>query len=322
METCVHACKYKIHTAQVTAGTCTRGRAVCCSISFLNPCLHVYLCAKSLLFINQVGRACSVPTTKPRGPGSRSSLWSPRFTPRWLLTVHHVHLTADTRLPTLSSSWEGPSLSPFCSLPFALLHGPISAQVLESGALICRCVRRKGQDLKQNGLAEKQPVGSCWSDYTPQWRTLFLFSVQSTRELRASLWSREDEFMPQCLGKLENCALQFIYTFPKPSGKRLIILLSLAFQGTALLHAFLFAPKTSSLLIVWAPGACTPLVKCLLCQASPGSLDGAVARSHHLFIFAVVQFPSLFQDFSAVTCTHIRVFCFSRCFSVQANNSL
>lgn len=51
----------------------------------------------------------------------------------------------------------------------------ISAQVLESRALICRCVRRKGQDLKQNRLVEKQPLGSRRSNYTLPRRILPLF---------------------------------------------------------------------------------------------------------------------------------------------------
>ena len=51
--------------------------------------------------------------------------------------------------------------------------------------------------------------------------------------------------MPQCLGKLENRALQFICTFHKCSGKHSIIPLNLVFQGTALLPTFLFVPKAS-----------------------------------------------------------------------------
>lgn len=58
--------------------------------------------------------------------------------------------------------------------------------------------------------------------------------------------------MPQCLGKLEYCALQFICTFHKRSGKHSIIPLSLVFQGTAVLHTFLFVPKASLSFDCWS----------------------------------------------------------------------
>lgn len=142
------------------------------------------------------------------------------------------------------------------------------------------------------------------------------FLVQSTRERRAFLWSWEDEFMPRCLGKLENGALQFIRTFQKRSGKHSIIPLRLVCQGTALLHTLLFVPKADFSLTVGASGARRPSLKCPLCQVNPVSFDGIVASSRHLFVFAVVPFPSRFQDFSAIKCTQIWVFWLSRCISM------
>lgn len=111
--------------------------------------------------------------------------------------------------------------------------------------------------------------------------------------------------MPQCLGKLENCALQFTRAFHERSGKHSIIPLRLVCQGTAHLHTFLFVPRASVALTVGASGAHKPLLKCPLRRVNPVSFDRIVASSHRLFILAIVPFPSVFQDFSAVKCTRI-----------------
>lgn len=42
-------------------------------------------------------------------------------------------------------------------------------------------------------------------------------------------------------------------------------------------------------------------MKCPLHQVNPISFDRIVGSSHHLFIFAVAPFPSVFLDFSALS---------------------
>lgn len=200
-----HERVYKMYTAQGTAGAYTRGWAVCCSISFQNPCLHVYLHAKSLC-CSSIKAAAHVELL-PQSLTTRKqqlSIISPCYeegcfavagccSARDGLTPVKTHV-----FPHFPAAVSDPVYLLSASCSPAQGWEAVSARVWERGALICRCVRRKGQDLKQNRLAGKQSVGSCWSNYALWWRIFFIFwsRVQENRELFF------DEFMPQCLGKL------------------------------------------------------------------------------------------------------------------------
>ena len=162
-----------------------------------------------MLFINQGCCTCRAPTTKPHQRGSNSSPWSPPVRkkgvlPELFVTVQHETVWLQSRHASSHTSQQL-RVTQFISFLLAASCSSaqgweaVSARAWESGALICRCVRRKGQDLKQKRLAEKQPVGSCWSNYALRWRILFIFwsEVQESWELFF-----EAERMSSCLSAL------------------------------------------------------------------------------------------------------------------------
>lgn len=67
---------------------------------------------------------------------------------------------------------------------------------------------------------------------------------------------------------------------------------------------------------VGVSGARKLLLKYLLRHVNPISFDRIVASSHNLLIFAVVPFPAVFQDLSAIKCAQIGVVWLSRCLSM------
>lgn len=154
-------CVCKIDTARGAAGIYTRGWAVPSSISFPSACLHVYLCAKS--------RRCSsitMPTTKPHGRKAAALHNPPSYNDGCFAgalgygAARDSLISVTTRIsPHFPAAAGDPVYLLSASCSSARGWDAVSAGAWESGALICRCVGRKGQDLKQNRLAEKT---ACW----------------------------------------------------------------------------------------------------------------------------------------------------------------